>query len=150
MSRLLFAVLLGLALAPASAAELYKWVDEHGVVNYGDAPPAGARQVRALDEDRSSLSIVPGLSPEELERQRKSLEQARSERLQRELAELQRPPAPAPAPVAQTQDYTTWYPAYGYGYPLHRPHPPGHRPVKPMPPKLPLEPPAPPLYSRPR
>jgi hypothetical protein len=27
--------------AAASAAETYKWVDEHGVTNYGEKPPAG-------------------------------------------------------------------------------------------------------------
>ena len=146
MRRFLPALMCGLCAAGPASAELYKWVDEGGVVNYGDKPPAGALQVRSLDEDRSSVSVVPGLSKEELERQRKSVEQARIERLERELADLQR----APAPVAQAQESTTYYPGYYgyYGVPTRTwPRQPEHRPSKPQPPKLPIEPPAPPLYS---
>jgi hypothetical protein len=31
------------ATAPTAAAQLYKWVDASGVVNYGDWPPAGVK-----------------------------------------------------------------------------------------------------------
>ena len=31
------------AAAPTAYAQLYKWVDESGVVNYGDWPPAGVK-----------------------------------------------------------------------------------------------------------
>ncbi|HQR71137.1 MAG TPA: DUF4124 domain-containing protein [Burkholderiaceae bacterium] len=31
------------ATAPATYAQLYKWVDDSGVVNYGDWPPAGVK-----------------------------------------------------------------------------------------------------------
>ncbi len=31
------------AAAPAASAQLYKWVDSSGVVNYGDWPPAGVK-----------------------------------------------------------------------------------------------------------
>jgi hypothetical protein len=31
------------AAAPTTHAQLYKWVDDSGVVNYGDWPPAGAK-----------------------------------------------------------------------------------------------------------
>lgn len=38
-------VILGalLAVVPAAHAQLYKWVDDSGVVNYGDWPPAGVK-----------------------------------------------------------------------------------------------------------
>jgi hypothetical protein len=31
------------AVAPAASAQLYKWVDANGVVNYGDLPPDGVK-----------------------------------------------------------------------------------------------------------
>jgi hypothetical protein len=31
------------ATAPTTSAQLYKWVDDSGVVNYGDWPPAGVK-----------------------------------------------------------------------------------------------------------
>jgi hypothetical protein len=81
----------------AAQGALYKWVDERGVVNYGDRPPAGAKQVAQLEEATSSLSVVPGLSKEQLAELRERDAQARIERLERELADLRdRPPLPAP------------------------------------------------------
>ena len=45
----------------------YKWIDERGVVNYGNAPPAAGGQVKRLDGDafrerarrRMPLTVVP-------------------------------------------------------------------------------------------
>jgi hypothetical protein len=95
-------LVVGLVLAAvvpdAAFAGLYKWVDADGVVNYGDTPPAGATKSTQLDETTSSLSVVPGLSKEELARARERDAQARVERLERELAELRAPPQ-LPAPV---------------------------------------------------
>lgn len=88
----------------ASAGELYKWVDEKGVTNYGDAPPAkNARKVVPLDETKSSLSVVPGLSKEEVAGMEARAERARNSRLAQENDELRArlaaAPTPAPAPV---------------------------------------------------
>jgi hypothetical protein len=46
-----------LALAPMVHAETYKWVDEKGVVNYSNTPPANAKSVK-LDEDQGRVSTI--------------------------------------------------------------------------------------------
>jgi hypothetical protein len=43
------------ATAPTASAQLYKWVDDSGVVNYGDWPPAG---VKLQPVTRGTLSSV--------------------------------------------------------------------------------------------
>ena len=43
------------ATAPAASAQLYKWVDDSGVVNYGDWPPSG---VKLQPVNRGTLSSV--------------------------------------------------------------------------------------------
>lgn len=69
-----------LALSGASAAQVYKWVDEDGGVHYGERPPA----------DTSAQSIDPGntqASPEALKRLENQQRRAEQLRLQREEAE---------------------------------------------------------------
>ena len=109
------------AAAPAEA-QLYKWVDEKGVVNYGDTPPPGKR-AQAVGENSGSVTVVPGMPREELERQRERDTQRRMQQLEREVGDLrarerardQQPPEPVYNEV--------YVPAYGYGYarPPHRP-----------------------------
>lgn len=135
-------VLLVLAAPVAAQAPLYKWVDERGVVNYGDAPPAKAKKISQLDEARSSLSVVPGLSKEELALMREREQEARVARLERELQEVREQQARAAAPA-----YDSPPPAYVpiYAQPLvvvrqpprrlHPPQLPVHgAPVKKTPP----------------
>ncbi len=45
------------AIAPVAGAQVYKWVDEKGVVNYGNKPPASSRGAKgaAVVEDRVSV-----------------------------------------------------------------------------------------------
>jgi len=81
----LIAALLG---TPAVGAELYKWVDETGAVSYGDTPPTKAKSLRALGKDAGSVSVVPGLSPEQLERMRSTERDLRMRRLELEVEEL--------------------------------------------------------------
>jgi len=111
--RVVFAVVLvSMATLPlAAGATLYKWVDEQGVVNYGDTPPAGATKTTQLDEATSSLSVFPGLSKEELAQLNARAEKARADRLERELAELRARPAAPPAPVYDAQQLA-YAPAY--------------------------------------
>jgi Domain of unknown function (DUF4124) len=105
-TRLVLSTLTVLAAALGSTpatAELYKWVDANGVVNYGDKPPASARNVKALDES-SRLSIVPGLPPETMQRERERAAESRVGQLERELQESQareRAAAQAAASTAQ-------------------------------------------------
>ena len=50
--------------APASAQQLYKWVDERGVTNYSNHPPADpktAKNVRPVEDRLSVYSPDPGL-----------------------------------------------------------------------------------------
>jgi hypothetical protein len=105
-----------LAVTPfvTAQAQLYKWVDENGVTNYGDAPPKSARKTTALDATKSSLSVVPGLSKDELARLEARVEQARADRLERENSELRArlvatPPAP---PAPRYDDQVAYGPIY--------------------------------------
>jgi len=131
---IVFLMLLSTAALPLGAqAVLYKWVDENGVVNYSDKPPASASQASKLDEADSSLSVVPGLSKEEIAFFREGLAQDRAARQQREIEELRmRSMTPPPPPVP---DYDTYPVVYGGGYwPMydrrHFVNHPAHLPVK--------------------
>jgi hypothetical protein len=146
VSQLFAAAVLG-ALAQPALAQLYRWVDERGAVNYGDTPPSNARQVTPLNPDRSGVSVVPGLSAEQMERARASAEQSRIERLEREVRSLRednrnRPP---PAPPPASEPTTVFVPVYPGPV---RPWPNPPRPPKP-PPIDPPPPPPPPLFTRP-
>jgi hypothetical protein len=120
--------LLGIA-APA-AAQTYRWLDPEGRVHYGDAPPAQARELRALNAERSTLSVVTGLSKEDLAAARKRSEQARIEQLEREVAALRDRPAPAPTTIVLPPLATS---APVLLYPV--------RPPRPKPPAPPVQPP---------
>lgn len=135
----LLAVLAIVAAVPLAAqAMLFKWIDDQGVVNYGDAPPAGAKKVTRLDEATSTLSVVPGIPKEEIEQLREREMQSRVVRLERELDELRArgvtPPIAAPVPYDPRQ---AAYPAH-YAHPvvIVRKHPQHHRRV-PLPEKPP-------------
>ncbi len=56
VSRCSSAVLMLLAMN--ASAEVYRWVDEHGIVNYGSRPPAGSK-ARQVDADSARVSVVP-------------------------------------------------------------------------------------------
>jgi len=132
---ILAGVLVSAATVPLAAhAVLYKWVDEQGVVNYGDVPPAGAKKATKLDEKSSSLSVVPGMSKEEMADFRERLAQGRIDRLEREVEELRaREMAPPPAPAYDTPQVVYgggYWPAYYRNF--RRPIPPHatHLPVR--------------------
>ncbi len=68
-----FALLLPLAAGPAVAAEAYKWVDDKGVVNYGEKPPKNrpSQQVDTTpkviiesDAKAAGKSVQPPQSPQ--------------------------------------------------------------------------------------
>jgi hypothetical protein len=99
--------------AGPARAELYKWVDENGVTNYGDAPPKTARKTTSLDASKSSLSVFPGLSKDELARLEARVDQARADRLERENADLRaRLAAASPAPPPRVDDSLAYGPIY--------------------------------------
>lgn len=77
-----------LGLPAVASAELYKWIDETGAVTYGDAPPPRAKSLRVLGKDAGSLSVVPGIPPEQMERLREQERELRVRRLELEVEEL--------------------------------------------------------------
>jgi hypothetical protein len=110
----------------ASAAELYKWVDADGAVTYGDSPPPHARSLRALGAGAGSLSVVSGLSAEQLERMKETARDLRIRRLEREVEDLQlrteqlsrMPPQPVyEEPVQSVAWGSTW--GWGGAVPIH-------------------------------
>jgi hypothetical protein len=74
-----------LATAPIASAQVYRWIDERGGVNYGNKPPANARNVTPMSESDGKVSTVPGLTPQQLEASRDRADQRRMDRLERDL-----------------------------------------------------------------
>jgi hypothetical protein len=64
MTRTSFKLLLVAVLAavPAVHAQVYKWVDDKGVVNYSSAPPSKGKGVVKLEEDNGRVSTIPALA----------------------------------------------------------------------------------------
>jgi hypothetical protein len=95
---------LALAAPLAAQAEIYRWVDDRGVINYSSIRPAGVKQVTQIAEDSGRVSTVPGISQELIARQRELELEARIQRLERELYEQRARDAMAAAAPS--------YPAY--------------------------------------
>lgn len=87
-TRLLIVLLLGI-LAPLANAEVYRWIDNTGHVQFGDRPPPSAHEIDTVDIDLERR-INPDADPgqrllrqqqiaEELERDRHERDQARFE-----------------------------------------------------------------------
>ncbi|MEW5880965.1 MAG: DUF4124 domain-containing protein [Pseudomonadota bacterium] len=132
---MLVAIAAALAAPRGVCAQPYKWVDERGVVNYGDAPPANANGVRQLDAANVPLSIVPGLAREVIERERERALEARVAELRREVEELRaRASAPVivPVPVVRESPVIVAHPLrlHGHRFDKARPHPPRDAPVR--------------------
>ena len=106
------------ALPAFASAELYKWIDETGAVTYGDAPPPQAKSVRVLGKDSGSLSVVPGIAPERLERMRETASELRLKRLEVEMEELrmrEQALARAQRELSYSEPTQTVYWGGGYG-----------------------------------
>ncbi len=56
LSLLMFALVL---VAVPAHAQIYRWVDDQGVVNYANKPPADGRQAARVDTRESRLSVIP-------------------------------------------------------------------------------------------
>lgn len=69
-------------------AEIFKWVDERGVVNYGSAPPSKF-QAKALDPQAATVSVLPAPPRAAVEDEEADL-RARLDRLESELEQQQR------------------------------------------------------------
>jgi len=89
-------------------ADLYRWVDARGVVNYSNIPPQGVK-AKQIAETQPTVSVIPlPERPPEVQQARREAELLRRiEQLEDELAALRRAPttvvypypAPATAPV---------------------------------------------------
>jgi hypothetical protein len=58
MRRLPFALVL-LLLAPAVAAQVYKWVDSHGTVHYSETPPPQGTRYKRIDTNGMERPAAP-------------------------------------------------------------------------------------------
>jgi len=133
------ALLLGWALS-ATAATVYRTVDENGVVSYSDTRPTDDREVEVLLIDTPPPQLTEN-EQERLEAIRETTDRMIADRQQREKhrAELRQQQAASQAPTVEyvlpTSYGNSYYPMY-YPYPGHRP---GGRPPYPAP-RPPLRP----------
>ncbi|MEF9996766.1 MAG: DUF4124 domain-containing protein, partial [Burkholderiaceae bacterium] len=67
MRHLALIALIALLAAAGVASAQYRWVDPDGGVNYGDVPPANARQVQPIKVGAAPIASGPEL-PFELRR----------------------------------------------------------------------------------
>jgi hypothetical protein len=136
MSRLALSWIVStLLFAGPAMAQVYKWVDESGKVNYGDKPPLRTKGVQPLGEGSGSVSVVSGIPKEELDRLRQQNEAQRLERLEREVEELRAQSLLRVSTVPETVHTEVYVPTYGYLRPLRRTPGsgyPGLRPVHPI------------------
>lgn len=123
---------------PTRAQEVYRWVDENGVVNFSDTAPPAADE--AVDTLRLENTVPKGYDPEEdryqvaaqaerMQALREEMEKQREERRERLRG------APVQLPEQDSQNVRYGYP---YGYPAYaRPplRPPNRPPIGPRPPR---------------
>lgn len=112
--------MLALAGGPA-VADLYRWVDAKGVVNYSNVPPQGVR-AKQIAETTPTVSVIPPPEkrPELQQSQREAALLRRIEQLEREIAALRSASAaavvyPYPAPVPDV----TYSAPVVYPYPIY-------------------------------
>ena len=119
---------------PAAAQEVYRWVDENGIVNFSDtAPAAAAADVRTLilednvppDYDPEADIYNVAAQAERMQAMREQMDKQREERRERQRD------APSQPAVQYQQGVQYGYP-YGYpAYPWPPFRPPARPPVKP-------------------
>src|SRR5215510_5245848 len=53
-------LIFGVAVAlPANAQQIYRWVDDRGVVNYANQPPETTNRAVRIDTQESHLTVIP-------------------------------------------------------------------------------------------
>ena len=121
------ALLLALLAPAAGFAQLYKWVDERGVVNYSNQPPADARGSQRVEQVKDSGVSV--YTPDAALQRDIEADKERARRAEQEAAQAPRQPAvaslnaPAPAPGSVPviiQEEIFPYPYYGPARHLRR------------------------------
>jgi hypothetical protein len=130
-----------LAAVPAMAADVYRWVDENGVVNFSDTAPRGAETGGAVDtvtlQDAAPKDQEPGqdiyhvaAQAERMQALRDEMEKEREARREQQRRAAQQPAAPSSSGVNYGYPYA--YPAYGRP-PLRPGRPPAKPPARPVP-----------------
>jgi hypothetical protein len=102
------------ATAPSASAQLYKWVDDSGVVNYGDWPPEGVKVQAVTGGTVSSVAdralVGPPARPQDASR---STRRTGGPGVNvRNVA----PPSNAPAPPGDANVVDTYAPYTGYAW----------------------------------
>lgn len=132
-------------LGSASAvADMYRWVDARGVVNYSNIPPGEGVRAKHIPDTQPTVSVIP--PPDRLAEQREALREAqllrRIEQLEDEIAELRRAsvpvtvvavPAPEPVftyatPIVWPSQIFPWPAKHIRGHPSFKPRHPGWGP----------------------
>lgn len=116
--------------APCASAQVFKWVDEYGVVNYGDWPPWGAK---LQDLNHGTVTVVAGASKRQTGEPR-----ARDEQRTKPSS------GSTPAPSDDVQ-YSGAY-AADYGFPARRVHRAEARIDRPLPEQQPVAEPKPAVH----
>lgn len=121
----------------AIAADMYRWVDERGVVNYSNLPPPATAKATRIADAEPTVSVIPppARAPEARSAAAEAALLRRIEQLEDELAQLRRAAAPPPVyaayPPAPAVTYAEYrapivYPVPVYTWPL-RPAKPHHQ-----------------------
>jgi Domain of unknown function (DUF4124) len=58
LARLAFVLSL-VVIAPLARAEIYKWVDDNGVTNYSNTPPASRKATTRIQAVEERISVIP-------------------------------------------------------------------------------------------
>ncbi len=121
----LVAALLVLPAGTAAAAQLYKWVDERGVVNYSNQPPADPKSAKKVTdvEDRVSVYTPDPALVREMAMFRQRASEMAYERPEAPPAVVMlgtSSPSPTMVYAAYGDDFPYWV---GGGYWGHRPQP---------------------------
>ena len=140
-----YALILALAsAAPLARAEIYKWVDENGVTNYSNTPPASRKATTRVQPVEDRISVIPSAQPTpppmDVYRRLAAIDQEWLQR-QRLMAAAASYSAPACASPLQSDCYYDGYRVGSYygpfvplvavrNVPFNRRHVSGVRPVR--------------------
>ena len=92
------ALVAALAFGPVAEAQVYKWVDDKGVVNYSSTPPEKRKSTK-LDEDNGRVSTVQSPVADRARAAQSDRERALQQRAKGLEEEAARNPPPAPTPI---------------------------------------------------
>ena len=115
----------------ATAQEVYRWVDENGVVNFSDTAPAAAANLNTVDlEDTTPRNYDPEEDLYNVAAQAERMQALREQMEKDREARRQQQASAAKQPAPQYQRSVNY--GYPYGYPV-RPRPPIEPPIEPPP-----------------